>query len=119
MAKSYVIHENDAWVEPLRAAFGALDLPYEQWFLSEGRLDLGETPPEGVFDNRMSASSHTRGHRYAPELTACLTRVARAPPAAGDQRPSRARAGIEQRGAVHRARRLRHPHAAHGRGGGA
>ncbi|MEE8500525.1 MAG: alpha-L-glutamate ligase, partial [Kiloniellales bacterium] len=26
-------------------------------------------PPQGVFYNRMSASSHTRGHRYAPELT--------------------------------------------------
>ena len=70
MTKIYVIHENDAWVEPLRAAFAALDLPYEEWFLSEGRLDLEETPPEGVFYNRMSASSHTRGHRYAAELTA-------------------------------------------------
>src|ERR1700751_3722383 len=70
MPKIYVIHENDAWVEPLRAAFFALDLPYEEWFLSEGRIDLEETPPEGVFYNRMSASSHTRGHRYAAELTA-------------------------------------------------
>jgi hypothetical protein len=26
------------------------------------------TPPEGIFYNRMSASSHTRGHRYAPEF---------------------------------------------------
>jgi hypothetical protein len=68
--KIYVIHENDAWVEPLRAAFSALELPYEEWFVSEGLLDLSEDPPEGVFYNRMSASSHTRGHRYAPELTA-------------------------------------------------
>jgi len=72
MSKIYVIHENDAWVEPLRSAFAALDLPYEEWFLSEGRLDLSEAPPEGVFYNRMSASSHTRGHRYAPELTSCV-----------------------------------------------
>ena len=72
MSKVYVIHENDAWVEPLRAAFAALDLPYEEWFLSEGRLDLAEAPPQGVFYNRMSASSHTRRHRYAPELTACV-----------------------------------------------
>ena len=69
MPKIYVIHENDAWVEPLRAAFAALDLPFEEWFLNEGRLDLDEVPPEGVFYNRMSASSHTRGHRYAAELT--------------------------------------------------
>ncbi|MBA3774855.1 MAG: alpha-L-glutamate ligase [Betaproteobacteria bacterium] len=70
MPKIYVIHENDAWVEPLRAAFAELHLPYEEWFLSEGLLDLGAAPPEGVFYNRMSASSHTRDHRYAPELTA-------------------------------------------------
>jgi len=69
MSKIYVIHENEAWVEPLRAAFEELRLPYEEWFLSEGTLDFSATPPEGVFYNRMSASSHTRGHRYAPELT--------------------------------------------------
>ena len=40
MSRIYVIHENDAWVEPLRAAFAELDLPYEEWFLSEGVLDL-------------------------------------------------------------------------------
>jgi hypothetical protein len=70
MAKIYVIHENEAWAEPLRAAFSALDLPYEEWFINEDSLDLSTSPPEGVFYNRMSASSHTRGHRYAPELTA-------------------------------------------------
>ena len=68
--KIHVIHENDAWVEPLRAAFDELSLPYEEWFLSEGLLDLSSAPPQGIFYNRMSASSHTRDHRYAPELTA-------------------------------------------------
>jgi glutathione synthase/RimK-type ligase-like ATP-grasp enzyme len=69
MAKIYVIHENDAWVEPLRAAFNELKLPFEEWFIAKGTLDLGKAPPEGVFYNRMSASSHTRDHRYAAELT--------------------------------------------------
>ena len=69
MPRIYVIHENDAWVEPLRAAFAELDLPYAEWFVAEGTLDLASVPPEGVFYNRMSASSHTRGHRYAAELT--------------------------------------------------
>src|SRR5215471_9886336 len=67
--KIYVIHENDAWVEPLRAAFAEIDAPFEEWFLSEGLLDLPQAPPPGVFYNRMSASSHTRDHRYAAELT--------------------------------------------------
>lgn len=69
MSRIYVIHENDSWVEPLRKAFAELGLPYSEWFVAEGRLDLGSVPPHGVFYNRMSASSHTRGHRYAAELT--------------------------------------------------
>jgi hypothetical protein len=72
MSKIYVIHENEAWVEPLRVAFGELRLPFEEWFTSEGVFDFSAAPPPGVFYNRMSASSHTRGHRYAPELTSGL-----------------------------------------------
>jgi hypothetical protein len=72
MSRIYVIHENDAWVEPLRAAFAELRLPYTEWFTAKGRLDLASIPPPGVFYNRMSASSHTRGHRYAAELTGGL-----------------------------------------------
>jgi hypothetical protein len=69
MAKVYVLHENAEWVVPLEAAFREQELPYELWFLEEESIDLGALPPEGVFYNRMSASSHTRGHRFAPELT--------------------------------------------------
>src|SRR6266568_9497525 len=72
MAKIYVIHENDAWVEPLRAAFHELGLAFEEWFIHEGTLDLSAEPPQGVYYNRMSASSHTRDHRYAAELTAAV-----------------------------------------------
>ena len=72
MSKVYVIHENDAWVEPLSAAFAELSVPYEEWFLDEGVLDFSGEPPEGVFYNRMSASSHTRDHRYAAEYTSCV-----------------------------------------------
>ena len=70
--KIFVIHENDAWVEPLRAAFAEQGLPYGEWFLDRGVLDLSEAPPEGVFYNRMSASSHTRDHRYAAEYTGAV-----------------------------------------------
>ena len=71
-AKVYVIHENNTWIEPLRAAFAARGLPYEEWHLDQGALNLTEAPPEGVFYNRMSASSHARGHRFAPEYTSCV-----------------------------------------------
>ena len=72
VGRIFVIHENDTWVEPLRAALAGLGLPYEEWHLDQGHLDLSGPPPEGVFYNRMSASSHTRGHRYAPEYTSCV-----------------------------------------------
>jgi len=72
MSRIHVIHENDAWVVPLRAAFESLGAPFEEWFLDTGILDLNRAPPEGVFYNRMSASSHTRGHIYAPEYAGAV-----------------------------------------------
>ena len=72
MSKVHVIHENDAWVEPLRVAFARLGTPVQEWFLDRGLLDLRQTPPEGVYYNRMSASSHTRGHDFAPEYAAAV-----------------------------------------------
>ena len=68
----YVIHENAAWLEPLAKALEAENLPWRDWFLDCGTFDLSQPPPEGVFYNRMSASSHTRDHRYAAELTASV-----------------------------------------------
>lgn len=68
MSKIYVIHENHEWTVHLFNRLQELGLPYEDWHLKQGTVDLTSVPPEGVFYNRMSASSHTRGHRYAPEL---------------------------------------------------
>jgi hypothetical protein len=72
MPKIYVIHENDEWTEPLKIQLRALGLPFEEWFLDEGHLDLSKAPPPGIFYNRMSASSHTRDHRFAAEYTAAV-----------------------------------------------
>jgi hypothetical protein len=72
MTHIYVIHENAAWLEPLAAALDRQALPWRDWFLDRGVFDLSRPPPEGVFYNRMSASSHTRDHRYAAELTASV-----------------------------------------------
>ena len=67
--KVHVLHENPDWYAPLGAAFDAAGVPHEQWLLGEGVLDLTGPPPDGVFWSRMSASSHTRGHPYAKDLT--------------------------------------------------
>jgi hypothetical protein len=72
MTYIHVIHENAAWLEPLADALERQTLPWRDWFLDRGVFDLSRPPPEGVFYNRMSASSHTRDHRYAAELTASV-----------------------------------------------
>jgi RimK-like ATP-grasp domain len=69
LKKVFIIHENSVWTVHLTKRLDELEVPYEEWHLDSGRLDLTKEPPEGVFYNRMSASSHTRGHRYAPEFT--------------------------------------------------
>src|SRR5436190_3036217 len=72
MTHIHVIHENAAWLEPLAAALDRHGFPWRDWFLDRGVFDLSRPPPEGIFYNRMSASSHTRDHRYAAELTAAV-----------------------------------------------
>ena len=72
MTEIHVLHENPAWLEPLARALDRHAVPWRQWFLDSGVFDLSRPPPEGVFFSRMSASSHTRDHRYAAELTAAV-----------------------------------------------
>jgi hypothetical protein len=67
----YLLYENDEWLTPLRPALDTAGLDHVAWRIDDIDFAL-ETPPEGVFVNRMSASAHSRGHRFAPELTAGL-----------------------------------------------
>ena len=70
--KIYILHENDEWIEPLRKELQAINASFEEWHLGKRNVDHLDKPPHGIFYNRMSASSHTRGHRYAPEHTAVV-----------------------------------------------
>tara|TARA_B100000029_G_scaffold513244_1_gene612170 strand:+ start:718 stop:1644 length:927 start_codon:yes stop_codon:yes gene_type:complete len=72
MKKIYIIHENDEWLIPLEKELNELKAPYEKWHMNSVIIDTNNIPPLGVFYNRMSASSHTRGHRYAAEFTAIV-----------------------------------------------
>lgn len=69
MSKVYVIHENSEWTVHLTKRLEELGVPFEEWHLDEGTVDLSTVPPEGIFYSRMSASSHTRDHRFAPEFS--------------------------------------------------
>ena len=72
MNKIFIIHENDEWVESLRVNLYDLHVPFEEWHMDIVNINTSKPPPLGVFYNRMSASSHTRGHRFAPEYTAVV-----------------------------------------------
>ena len=72
MKKIFIIHENDEWAEPLRVHLHNLQVTFEEWHMDKVNINTSNNPPLGVFYNRMSASSHTRGHRYAPEYTAVV-----------------------------------------------
>jgi len=72
LPRIHILHENPAWLPPLGEAFDGRGLPWTEWFLDAGTFDLAAPPPEGVFYNRMSASSHARDHRFSAELTAAV-----------------------------------------------
>lgn len=72
--KIYVLYENEDWLVPLAQAFEARGLPYEGMKIIEGGVDLNKEPPQGVFFNRLSASSHTRGHVHSVALGGAVLR---------------------------------------------
>jgi len=65
----YALHENPDWFPPFATAFDAADLDYEEWLLVDGAIDLDSSPPEEIFWNRLSASSHTRDHPHSKDYT--------------------------------------------------
>ncbi|MDQ1138523.1 uncharacterized protein with GYD domain [Microbacterium sp. SORGH_AS 1204] len=72
--KVYVIHENPQWIPPFAAAFEAEGVPFEEWLLTDGSIDLAVEPPDGVFWSRLSASAHTRDHASSKEFGRAVLR---------------------------------------------
>ena len=72
MGYVHILHENDAWVAPIRKALDKAGVPHKEWRLTEGIFDIHSVPPEGIFFNKMSASAHTRGHLFAGNFDAAL-----------------------------------------------
>ena len=67
--KVYVLYENPEWYEPVQKALNTRAIPNQGWNLASGQVDINAEPPQGVFFNKMSASSHTRGNLHAKHLT--------------------------------------------------
>ena len=68
----YVLHENPEWYPPFARAFAEADVDAREWLVVEGPIDIDSAPPEGIFYNRLSASSHTRGHLWSKDYTRAL-----------------------------------------------
>ena len=63
--KSYIIHENEEWLIPLRKALKKFDVQYEEWLLDDMTINIDQAPPNGIFFSRMSASNYTRNHLHS------------------------------------------------------
>lgn len=72
MSRIFIIHENEEWLPPLAGALDSNGLDWTEIYMSGRSVDLSETPEQGVYYNRMSASSWTRDHGAAPRLTLAL-----------------------------------------------
>ncbi len=70
--KVYILYENAAWNVPIVRELTRLGLPVEEHYVQHGWIDPGAPPPHGIYINRMSPSSHTRGHVESVSLTHAL-----------------------------------------------
>ncbi len=69
LPKIHVLFENPAWLPPIEAGLAAEGFDcclHEVW---RGTIDPRERPAPGIWWNRMSPSSHTRGHTESVAMT--------------------------------------------------
>ncbi|MYA33119.1 MAG: alpha-L-glutamate ligase [Gemmatimonadales bacterium] len=64
----HVLYENPAWIPPLEEALAREGFRVRLVHVNEGLVDPSAPPPEGIWINRISPSSHTRGHVHTVEL---------------------------------------------------
>jgi hypothetical protein len=65
----HVLYENPDWLPPLVSGLEAEGFAVELHVLDGGLVDPSVAPPEGIWINRISPSSHTRGHHGSVGLT--------------------------------------------------
>lgn len=66
MKKLYILHENKDWIAPIIKVMKDKNIELEELYIADsGLIDLTKAPPQGIFFNRISPSSHSRGHKYS------------------------------------------------------
>lgn len=66
--RAWILYENEDWLPPLFAALESGSVPFERVLVDGGALCTAHLPETGVYVNRMSPSSHTRGHHGAVQF---------------------------------------------------
>lgn len=69
MSKIHILYENPVWMSPIEEALKKREVDFKLHFVNDGSFDLSKVPEDGVYLNRMSPSSHTRGHLGGLRLT--------------------------------------------------
>ncbi len=64
----HILYENPAWVPPLQEALENEGFQVRLVHVNEGSIDPSKAPPDGIWINRISPSSHTRGNVHTVEL---------------------------------------------------
>ena len=65
---AHILYENADWLPPLVAGLEAEGFSVRLVELTTGLLEGGSVPAEGIWINRVSPSSHTRGHSDTVQL---------------------------------------------------
>jgi hypothetical protein len=65
----HILYENPAWLPPLVAGLESEGFTYRLHEVWQGTIDPTSPPADGIYLNRMSPSSHTRGHLESVDLT--------------------------------------------------
>lgn len=65
---AHILYENPDWLPPLIEGLEAEGFKIQLHEVWQGMLDPSQAPEEGIYINRMSPSSHTRGHLESVDL---------------------------------------------------
>ena len=68
LPKIHILYENPAWIPPLQEGLKNEGFQVRLVHVNEGSIDPSGAPEDGIWINRISPSSHTRGHTHTVEL---------------------------------------------------
>jgi hypothetical protein len=68
LSNIHILYENPAWIPPLQEGLENEGFVVRLVHVDEGSIDPAKAPEPGIWINRISPSSHTRGHVHTVDL---------------------------------------------------